>query len=387
MKQNKIEKSKTQLAMEFLMTYCWAILVVLILLSSLYYFNVFSPRCPPNFQISGGIFSIIDQKFIGSNAELIQNFFYVVIKNNLPYSIKVEEITINKGDLNCGSFVFPQGFYLEKGQTSNIIQEELINENCYGKIKSCYKFDTNIKYTNPSTGFTRTQTGEITGSFENMNDYWQISSWSTSDYSGSIVENRNGEYLNICNPESVPNPLTLTGSLPQGIITWDLPNGCNTQGLAQVSFDNACNNQAQYLSKGWMHNTLYVDLIFSNNRLYLGGNAEYYDEIAGETKTNGICINDNLYFYVNNELKYYGGTTGIMVGEANTYEQGDEVLKNCGNCQNVDASAWCIPAFELTTEGFNFGEDNSIDILIEDFCKGQGQQHAGGMSALSLKMI
>ena len=382
-------KSRTQSAIEFLMTYGWAILVVLVILSLLYFLGVFSQRCPPNFQISGGIFSLADQKFIGSNADIdiIQNFFYIIIKNNLPSPIKIEEITISKGGINCGSFVFPQGFQLERGQISNILQEKLSNENCYGKTKSCYKFDTKIKYTDPNTGLARLQVGEITGSFEGMNDYWKIGSWITSNYGGSIVENRNGRPLNICAPESVPNPLLLTGNLPQGIITWDLPNGCNTQGLANVGFNNACNNPAQYLSRGWIHNTLYVDPIFSNNKLYLGGNAIYYDEVAGETKTNGICINDNLYFYVNGNLKYYGGTTGRMVGEVNTYEPGDEVLQNCGNCQAVDASAWCIPAFELTTEGFNFGEDNNVDILIEDFCKGQGQQHAGGMSALSLKMI
>lgn len=37
--------------------------------------------------------------------------------------------------------------------------------------------------------------------------------------------------------------------------------------------------------------------------------------------------------------------------------------------------------------GFNFGQNNNIDILVEDLCTGSGQPHAGGMSELRLILI
>jgi hypothetical protein len=100
-----------------------------------------------------------------------------------------------------------------------------------------------------------------------------------------------------------------------------------------------------------------------------------------------VISKDNIYFYVNDNLRYWGGTTGIMVGADNTYEAGDEVLRHCDGCTDVDSSAWCIPAFELTANGFNYGESNNIDILVEDFCIGSGQPHAEGMSELRLILI
>ena len=105
-------------------------------------------------------------------------------------------------------------------------------------------------------------------------------------------------------------------------------------------------------------------------------------------------MNDNLYFYVNRELKYWGGTTGVMDrnldggndDQPNQWDEGDEVLKWCEGCYDIDDSAWCIPAFDLTLSGFIFGQENSIDILVEDFCLGGGQPHAGGMSRLTTMM-
>ena len=78
---------KSQAAMEFLMTYGWAIVIMLIALSALYYLGVFSGGCTPNFQITGNKFYFQDQKFIGSDSiipEAADNF-YMILRNNLPY--------------------------------------------------------------------------------------------------------------------------------------------------------------------------------------------------------------------------------------------------------------------------------------------------------------
>jgi len=176
-----------------------------------------------------------------------------------------------------------------------------------------------------------------------------------------------------------------------GIIVWDLPieGNCNASLnlVSQKGFNNVCGANVPKLAKGWLHTTLDVDPIFSSSKLYLGGNAQYYDVNANVTKTNGICLNDNLYFYVNGNLVYYGGTTGRNFGAQNTYQTGDEIIQGCGGCASVDNSEWCIPAFDLTTAGFDFDQINNIDILLEDYCFYPEEPHAGGMSDLSIKIV
>ena len=174
--------------------------------------------------------------------------------------------------------------------------------------------------------------------------------------------------------------------MPAETIYWYLPTGfCeDVLELANVGFASAPCNAKQDLSKGWLHNTLYLDNIFSVYNVFIGGDGVYLDTTTGTEKTNAICLDDNLYFYVNGELKYRGGTVGAVVGNINTYEAGDEVMKCTGGCTGVP-QRWCIPAFELSANGFNFGQDNSIDILVEDFCG--DETPSGGMSELRLILI
>ncbi|MBT3690741.1 hypothetical protein HOG16_00680 [Candidatus Woesearchaeota archaeon] len=383
-------QKRGQAAMEFLMTYGWAIMVVLLAIAALAYFLDSEELCPPNFKFFTKGFYIVDQKVIGSdvNFDPAKNLYYLIIKNTHHERVTISEIAIKKGEIICDLIDVP--IELSQGETTNLVIGK-IEEECQGVSKECYNFDLNIDYRDARSGIVHTVEGTISGTFEpNPNQLWILGGpWTTLNIEGNTfgIEDRTGESINYCVPESPPDSSTFTDEIPQGIVFWDLPLGCDTGGIGQIGFDSAsCDGRTQ-LAKGWLHNTLYLDDIFSEYNIFIGGNAGYYDTVAGEDKTNGICLNDNLYFYVNGELKYWGGTTGNMVGGDDTYEGGDEVMKECSGCYDVDDSAWCIPAFELSASGFIYGESNDIDIMVEDFCWGGAQPHAGGMSELTLFLI
>jgi len=66
---------KSQSAMEYLMTYGWAILVVLIALGALFYLGVFSPKTPPTCIVSSPL-TCIDVKAVDATAP---NFDYMAV--------------------------------------------------------------------------------------------------------------------------------------------------------------------------------------------------------------------------------------------------------------------------------------------------------------------
>jgi hypothetical protein len=382
-----------QAGMEFLMMYGWTLIVVFAVIVALVYIVDFENYyCPPNTKFSTQGFHLVDQKFIGSDATFdpAKNLFNLLLQNTIYDRVTLSEINIKKDGVTCSTILLPD-IPLNRQETSNLLIGKLSDSACQGTSKECYTFDVEVEYRNIDSSITHTLDGTINGKFESdPGDLWALGGpWEAQDISDNTlqVNDRTNEKINFCEPESPPDESTFTNEIPSGTVYWDLPTACSTSGVAQVGFDSVnCDDRSQ-LSNGWIHNTLYLDNIFSLYSIFIGGEAEYYDTVAGETKTNGICLNDNLYFYVNGNLSYWGGTTGIMVGESNTYEVGDEVLQNCIGCEDVDSSGWCIPAFELTTDGFNFGETNNIDILVEDFCKGGGQAHAGGMSELKLTLV
>ena len=384
-------QKRGQAAFEFMMTYGWAIMVVLIAIAALSFFLGSTETCPPTYEFSNQGFQIVDQKFLGSDLDLeaANNLFYLIVKNVFRESVTISEITIKKGATVCETVEIPN-IELSQGESTRQLIGQLSEITCQGASEECYGFDIEIEYTDTNSGLTHTTTGYMGGAFEPTPDQlWSLGgAWTTQGITGNVltVENRAGETINYCNVESPPESSTLTEEVPSGTIYWDLPSGCSTSGIAQVGFDSATCDARSQLSKGWLYNTLYLDEIFSEYNVFVGGNAGYLDTTDGEYKTNGICLNDNLYFYLNGELKYYGGTTGTMLGAEDTYQDGDEIMRGCDGCSDVDSSAWCIPAFELSANGFNFGESNDIHILVEDFCLWEAE-HAGGMSNLNIYLI
>ena len=383
-------QKRGQAAMEFVMTYGWAVMISLIAISALGYYISLEQACPPNFQLSDNIVSVTDQKFVGSDAELEQgrNRFYLRLRNNLPRPATIEGIIlVERGGVVCGEYTIPQEeLELKPGERTHLLQGNISNPACQGIVGACYSFEVKVKYSS-SSGFDHIAEGSMKGSFEDVTFIWDIGNWSKTDYSGSIVEDEpSGSKLNYCNKENPPNSGTLIPDSFDNFLIWSLPGNCDSGKFGQLAegFETAglCDITSNKLAKGWLHTTLYADSIFAGSHLYLGGNATFNDTTRdGEIKHDGICLNDNLYFYLNGQLKYYGGTTGaINLPKDDIFEAGEEVMRNCGGCEVVDSSAWCIAPFDLTLNGLNYGEENSIDIMIEDFCNG------GGMSPLYITM-
>ncbi|MBL7055206.1 hypothetical protein ISS05_05615 [Candidatus Woesearchaeota archaeon] len=142
---------KSQAAMEFLMTYGWAILVVLVAVGALSYFGVLSPDqfLPGKCTLPPGI-ACIDHKatnFIGAGfGEL-----YVVLKNGLGYDLS----SISISATSCSSSVsYP---ILKNGEKITLTASD-----CDINAGEKYSGQINVTYTNVDTGLQHTSSGALT---------------------------------------------------------------------------------------------------------------------------------------------------------------------------------------------------------------------------------
>lgn len=91
-------QKKAQAAMEFLMTYGWAILVVLVVLGALTYFGVLSPQTllPSRCETGEMWLKCKDSKLDSTN-----NQFIITLENNWQYDVKVTSINVSSNVLSC----------------------------------------------------------------------------------------------------------------------------------------------------------------------------------------------------------------------------------------------------------------------------------------------
>ena len=142
---------KAQAAMEFLMTYGWAILVVLVAVGALAYFGVLSPDnfLPNRCTLPSGI-GCVDHKAVDSTSTIS-----VVLRNGLGYDMS--SITV-KADACTGTDSTPAT--LANGAKSTY---ELTTCTFTG---SKYSGDLNITYTLSDTGLSHTARGSIVAKVE-----------------------------------------------------------------------------------------------------------------------------------------------------------------------------------------------------------------------------
>jgi hypothetical protein len=374
---------RSQAAIEFLLTYGWVILMVLIIIS-LFVVYYKPSGCPANMVYASDGLVIIDQIVTGMNSAIAPagNLFYFKLRYPLPQGVMIKGVSMSRQGKGCGSVSGITVPLFQNDETRYIVGR-ITNPECMSNINSCYKFDLAINYTKSDSNLIHTASGTIGGSYMPGIALWALgNTWGAIGITGSVLtmQNLNNQKINFCNPATPPTPASYTQALPGSIITWSSPPACDMS-VSQVGFGPAsCANPSTQLAQGWIHNTVYIDPVFEGYTFFIGGNGRYYDDLNHEWVDNGICMNDNMYIYVNGVMKLYGGTTGVMVAPDNQYDTGDQVMRNCGNCDVVDPSAWCIPPLELNTNGFIFGQSNNIDILVEDYCGG------GGMSPLSLQL-
>lgn len=154
---------KSQAAMEFLMTYGWAILVVLVAIGALAYFGVLSPDkfLPSKCTLPSGL-ACLD--FVISNSAAATPGITVEVRNGLGYDISGIEVSFASDSDAVGSAcgeVDSAPATLQNGAKDKwTIPCATLEQG--KKVSGSFA----IKYDNAESGFTHTSNGSITGRVE-----------------------------------------------------------------------------------------------------------------------------------------------------------------------------------------------------------------------------
>ena len=146
---------KGQSALEYLMTYGWAILIIIIVGGVLYYYGVFSPSKLVGESKVGFSKIQVDQWGItGSDLNLI-------LENRAGDDINITEIYID------GTAGLSDSIYMNPGEKLSTWQPVSIPSNKVPSAGEAYRFDVTIEYFYPNidaTGSTRfNSTGTLSG--------------------------------------------------------------------------------------------------------------------------------------------------------------------------------------------------------------------------------
>jgi hypothetical protein len=140
---------KAQAALEFLMTYGWAILVVLIAIGALAFFGVLSPErfLPSKCTLQPGL-ACVDHKVTPGSVQ-------VVVKNGYGSDITVNTVGVQ----SCGSTA-PAATLANGAQATYTVT-------CTTPLTgSKYNGILNVTYTNLDSGLQRSNIGDVVGTIE-----------------------------------------------------------------------------------------------------------------------------------------------------------------------------------------------------------------------------
>ena len=143
---------KSQAAMEFLMIYGWAILVVLVAIGALAYFGVLSPDrfLPAKCQLPAGI-SCTDFKVVASGAE---EGVTVFLRNGLGFDMTGVNIAIGTCTSPVAQTIKNGGTATFKAITCGLTSDTRFSESL------------NVSYTNAVSGISHVVSGQIIGRVE-----------------------------------------------------------------------------------------------------------------------------------------------------------------------------------------------------------------------------
>ena len=150
MKIYRFKHTKSQAAMEFLMTYGWAILVVLAAIGALAYFGVLSPQkfLPEKCFLQAG-FACVSHKVETTKVTL-------VLLNSIGKTITINSIAVG----SCsGTFTDTM---INEQQSTFVIGSTCSN----GAQKESFKGDISIGYTEKETNLTKTAFGSLNSKVE-----------------------------------------------------------------------------------------------------------------------------------------------------------------------------------------------------------------------------
>ena len=148
-RERSMSSRSGQAAMEFLMTYGWAILVVLAAIAALAYFGVLSPEkfLPQKCLMETGF------NCISSKVEITQST--IVLQNGYGRSVSIDKIDIGKCSKTFNTT-------LTSEDQSNFVLTGCDN----GVAKEVFKGEIIIKYTEKNTNLSKTAYGTINTKIE-----------------------------------------------------------------------------------------------------------------------------------------------------------------------------------------------------------------------------
>ena len=153
-----INNRKSQAALEFLMTYGWAILVVLVAVGALAYFGVLNPDkfLPSVCTLQSGI-TCVDRKVEAAAGAGGVGLVTVRLTNSLGYD--VDTISVKAG--NCGNYPGSAGSTGSFTLANGISQTYTIP--CTAAITSSkYSQQLNVSYRNIDTTVSHNNIGQLT---------------------------------------------------------------------------------------------------------------------------------------------------------------------------------------------------------------------------------
>ncbi len=366
---------KSQAAVENIVLY--ALVFAAILIAMIIIYNGYPVKwCSSNQKLASGFtqFKILDFILTGSNAAN-PNQFYIVLQPKTNFAANLTSIQIYENGNQCGSASIPPNTTLSTTNMTVLTLGGNLTSQCQQPNGGCYTTSLQISYN--LNGVQLSDNGVLNGIYEGMQASFVQLPWYSTNYSNGnswsyLTEENNepiGSFQGQCpaTPPAFSNNFSIVNSSSTYLI-WTIPPGCsNTNVLTGNGFNSTyCNqtlvqnNDVPYLAHGWIFSQVYVSSIFANHTLYLGGEGTYNN--SGNLEPNYICVNDNFYFYVNNQLAYLGGTSGAL---------NQSLYRTCIGCSLSDG--WCIPPVAISnTTAFKFNQQNQIAVLLEDYCNGGG---------------
>ncbi len=160
-------KKKGQAAMEFLMTYGWAIVVVLAAIGALAYFGVLSPnKLLPDRTTFAAPISNVDNAVITQDTVAGVTQVEIAFKNNKGVAITVPgttTVTSTQCDAATGAIDIVPAAKIQNGDGF------LLKWNCTTadteEVGNKFKADISFDYVNNETGQTMKQTGSVEGKY------------------------------------------------------------------------------------------------------------------------------------------------------------------------------------------------------------------------------
>ncbi len=365
---------KTQSALEYLINYGWVFLVLIIMGYLIFGMGVFSHNRP---KISKDFthFQMIDWKVGGRDSEYMAGTMHIVFSYKNPKIKSINSVSFydEKGDF-CGDAVlrsYEVGKMGEETDTGGVL-----NDSCIGDIGEEYKFNVRINYTARS-GLEHVENGVVMYYYEPILGNISLSNWSHSWYGSDIMINEPGSFLGsykgTCPAEFNNSGFTWVSGGPP--LSWNNPSGCSA-GECHGPGKTICEDNCTSIAHGWLKAVVTAQREVRGHKLWLWGDATcnssftynhldqyYWDPYSCPSNKEGfICLDDNLYFYVNKELV---GKHGL------SYK-----AYKCNECS--ESEHWCVPPIELTQfSNFRWNYPNEVLVLVEDWCTGGGM---GGMN-------